>query len=1172
MPTDDHNRTVDFTPPAGDAKGHSNATHAPPIPPAGPSGGQNGDTIGLPANSGPLTMNYDGADALTAAPGTGAESLSRAGLTGSAEVTSTGMGVVPEIPGYVVESEIARGGMGVVFKARHLRLNRPAAIKMILGGKYHDPATRIRFLIEAEAVAQLDHPHIVGVHEFGTHENLPFFVLEYIGGGTLAGKLARDGRFAPRAAADMVVKLADGIAAAHAKGIVHRDVKPANILLTEAGEPKVADFGLAKVGQSDMTATGAVMGTPSYMSPEQAAGRVREVGTTTDVYALGAILFELLSGRPPFLGDTAMATIQQVLTRDPDRPRGIDPAIPRDLETICLKCLEKDSKKRYGTAAELVADLRAFLDGRPITARPVGNIERAWKWTKRHPGRAVGMVASVVLAVGLVVAWSQVQADRANERLEAETKRADDRIAAEEKRAADLKAADDAAKRAQRETRAASLVQSLASADTAVVPRLLTDLAEFHDLTGQQLRELAKLPTTTKPGLHARMALLSVEPRRASELAAYLPVCKPEELLPVRSLLLPYAAEVAPGLWAVLTDANAEPGKRVRAACVLAGLTPDDLRWKTLAPAVVEQVTKENPLEAVVWSEALEPVRGQLLPAMVRRYPESRSRIESGKLAVSELVAEASGFDLTANLLARYTADRPAELAELAMIVDARHHRLYASVIVTNRAAVVPVLRAELDKVAFPGGLVGSGLASVVGVPVSVSALDPDPVFDALAKRQANAAAVLLSLGESELVWPLLRFPAGDPSARSYLLERLAGIGVDPLALIRRFREEPEISGKRAILIALGDFPVSDGWAVEREGLAKELVTLYRNHPDPGLHGAIDWLLRQRWGMVKELARIDAEMVSVSRGRVAAQAVFGGVPGVGFVGVMGVACGPLLPAPGVGRDRDWHVNGEGQTYAVVRGPVEFTLGSPGTEPGRIPVNEPPHRKRIGRSFAIATKEVTVEQFLRFKPRHSWVERYSPDRDSPAVGMTWYEAAEYCNWLSEREGIPREQWCYEPNEKGLYAEGMQIKTDHLKLGGYRLPTEAEWEYACRSGSVVSRYFGRSEELLPRYGWYQKNGEDRAWPVGRLRPNELGLFDMLGNALEWVEDPAQLYVTGQRNYIENKSLLLINERMSRLFRGGAFPNAPVYLRCAGRDNDRPGNLGFAGGFRPVRTSSD
>jgi tRNA A-37 threonylcarbamoyl transferase component Bud32 len=1082
MPTDDSHPTADLTPSQADnltrpgdladpvstphdpgatrfQLAHDSSQTLDHTSGAKPAGDPNGDTIGRKADSGPPTAIQDGAKSPTAAPGTGAGWLSRAGLTGLAEVTSAGLGVLPEIPGYVVEAEIARGGMGVVFKARHLRLNRTVAIKMILGGKYHDPVARIRFLIEAEAVAQLDHPHIVEVHEFGTHENLPFFVLEYVGGGTLAEKLSEDGPSAPRAAAELVAKLADGIAAAHAKGIVHRDLKPANILLTEAGEPKVADFGLAKVGQSDMTATGAVMGTPSYMSPEQAAGRVREVGTPTDVYALGAILFELLSGRPPFLGDTAMATIQQVLTRDPDRPRGIDPAIPRDLETICLKCLEKDSKKRYGTAAELAVDLRAFLDGRPITARPVGNIEWAWKWTKRHPGRATGAAAGLLLTVGLVVAGYEVREQRAADKLTAESQRADDRIASEKQLAEEVK-------NKQREARATALVQSLASADTAVVPRLIEDLAEFRELTGQQLRELAKKPTTTKSGLHARLALLSEEPGRAGELAAYLSGCKPEELLPVRSLLTPHAAAVGPGLWVVLTDANAEPGKCVRAACALAGLAPDDLRWKTLAPAVVDQVTKENPLEAVVWSQALEPIRGQLLPALLRRYPESRGRIRSGKLNESELVAEASAFDLTANLLARYTTDRSAELAELAIIVDPRHYRLFAEAIRANRAGVVPVLKAELEKVAFPGGVVSPTVAAVVGVPVAVSAVDPDPVFDALAKRQANAAAVLLALGESDAVWPLLRFPAdGDPSARSYLVEQLAGIGADPVVLIRRFRDEPEVSGKWALLIALGDFRVSAGWAGEREGLAKELVSLYRDHPDPGLHGAIDWLLRQRWGKLAELAGIDAELGLVSRGRVAARAVFGGVPVPGYGGVMGVACGPLLPAPVVGHDRDWFVNGEGQTYAVVRGPVEFTLGSPGTEPGRIPVNEPPHRKRIGRSFAIATKEVTVEQFLRFRPRHFWVERYSPDRDSPVVGVTWYQAAQYCNWLSEREGIPREQWCYDPNKAGQYAEGMQIKPGHLTLVGYRLPTEAEWEYACRSGSVVSRYYGRSEELLP-----------------------------------------------------------------------------------------------------------
>ena len=376
MSTNDHNRTADFTPPA-DAPADAN-----------------GETLAPPDNSGPATLSHTpAADDVTATASPG----------GTAAVAPRSL---PDIPGYMVEAEIARGGMGVVYRAQHLQLNRPAAIKMILGGKYHDPTAQVRFLIEAEAVAALDHPHIIHVHEFGTHENLPFFALEFVGGGTLAEKLKRDGKPTTRAAAELVVKLADGIAAAHAKGIVHRDLKPANVLLTEAGEPKVADFGLAKVGQSDMTATGAVMGTPSYMSPEQAAGRTKEVGTGADVYALGAILYELLTGQPPFRGESSIETIQRVLSRAPERPRAIDSAIPRDLETICLKCLAKEPAKRYATAAELAADLRAYLDGRPIAARPVGRVERAVKWVTRNPV-VTGAAAAVVLAlsIGTIVSY-----------------------------------------------------------------------------------------------------------------------------------------------------------------------------------------------------------------------------------------------------------------------------------------------------------------------------------------------------------------------------------------------------------------------------------------------------------------------------------------------------------------------------------------------------------------------------------------------------------------------------------------------------------------------------------------------------------------------------------------------------------------------------------------------
>jgi formylglycine-generating enzyme required for sulfatase activity len=266
--------------------------------------------------------------------------------------------------------------------------------------------------------------------------------------------------------------------------------------------------------------------------------------------------------------------------------------------------------------------------------------------------------------------------------------------------------------------------------------------------------------------------------------------------------------------------------------------------------------------------------------------------------------------------------------------------------------------------------------------------------------------------------------------------------------------------------------------------------------------------------------------------------------------------------------KDWFVNGEGQTFAVVRGPVEFTLGSPPTEPNRFHF-EIAHRKRISRTFAIATKEVTVAEFLRFRPDHEWVKRYSPGPDTPALAMTWYEAAEYCNWLSEREGIPSDQWCYEPNVQNRYGEGMRMKAGYLKLTGYRIPTEAEWEFACRGGTVTSRSYGRGVELLPRYGWYMRNADDRAWEVGALRPNELGLFDTLGNATEWCGDGAQVYETDRTDDTEVVELLQIDERLSRRIRGGAFSSRADTMRSACRNYDRPGVRTVTTGFRPVRT---
>ncbi len=328
--------------------------------------------------------------------------------------SASGAGL-PLLPGYELLEVVGRGGMGVVYKARHLGLNRLVAVKMVLAGGHASPHDLARFHAEAEAVARLQHPNIVQVYDVGDHLAQPYMALEFV-----ESNLLKQLAFTPqpaRQAAQWVEILARAVHHAHQRGIVHRDLKLANILLSKDGALKISDFGIAKMVQEHsptQTQTGAVLGTPNYMAPEQAEGKIQQIGPATDVYGLGGILYEMLTGRPPFRGRTTQEILDQVRTQEPTPPSRLDPPIevPRDLETICLRCLQKDPSQRYPTAAALADELALFLAGEPIRSRPTTRGERLARWARRRPMEAVLWGAGVMALVGLGIGifWSHALA------------------------------------------------------------------------------------------------------------------------------------------------------------------------------------------------------------------------------------------------------------------------------------------------------------------------------------------------------------------------------------------------------------------------------------------------------------------------------------------------------------------------------------------------------------------------------------------------------------------------------------------------------------------------------------------------------------------------------------------------------------------------------------------
>ena len=431
--------------------------------------------------------------------------------------------------------------------------------------------------------------------------------------------------------------------------------------------------------------------------------------------------------------------------------------------------------------------------------------------------------------------------------------------------------------------------------------------------------------------------------------------------------------------------------------------------------------------------------------------------------------------------------------------------------------------------------------------------------------ERAQTAVELLREGQADSVWPLLRAGA-DNTLRSHVARSL-GAG-DAELIAERLEVEPDPSIRRALILGLGALSVKE--IAGRDALVDLLLDAYQNDPDPGIHSAIDWLLRRGDGqspLSEELGEIDLEAAGKFR-----------------------------------LGRRWQVTAEGQTLATIDGPVEVRMGSPASEAGRVPAvdspDEPLRLVRIPRSFAIATKEVTVAEWQHFLDTHpdararfayaddptrmaTVLQRFSPDLNGPIIAVTWYEAAMYCNWLSALEGLPESEWVYPVENRS----GMRLPPNYLQRTGYRLPTEAEWEYAARAGSTTSRFFGEDAGLLSDFAWYRRNpprfrgdpvdpaDPQRTFPVGRLKPNDLGLFDVYGNVWEWTLDRMQESFPPRYDDAEDE-VLLVSDEVARTRRGGAYAYGAAFQRSANRDtrNAYPLLRRDNVGFRIARTLRD
>ena len=647
--------------------------------------------------------------------------------------------------------------------------------------------------------------------------------------------------------------------------------------------------------------------------------------------------------------------------------------------------------------------------------------------------------------------------------------------------------------------KAQTLRDRLLEAPPAAAPAIIQEMARYRHWVDPLLLEAytqAQAKNDSAQQLRASLALLPADRGQAAYLSDRLLQGEPEDINVLREALFEHRQELTEHFWSVLENPKNDQEQRLRAACALATFAPDDPRWEKACKDVAATLVSRKPFAIPHWTAALKPAGSWLIPPLAEfLVDENRNVAERG---------------LIASVYGSFAAEPPDAYARL-------EHGL-----------------AETNK------------------PDASSEANSAPAI-----KQASLGVALLVMGKGDKAWPHLKH-SPDPTLRSYLIERMAPAGVDARMLIARLNNEQEVSIRRALLLSLGEYGLDRLTETERQTFLPSMLDVYQNDPDPGIHGAARWLLKQ-WQAEEKIEEID----KASR---------------------------VASAPGI--KRGWYVNGQGQTMVMVAKPSEgaFWMGE----------SQERRRQPMGHDILISSEDVTVAQFQRFRANYKPNSHYAPTKECPAIEVSWYDAAAYCNWLSKCEGLAEAEWCYEfkhgatptlaASTAGLLASPMgpksllaaslafpgrteedagfgnstTIKAGYLGLKGYRLPTEAEWEYACRAGSTVGYSFGEPAELLERYGWFDRNSLGRPHPCGLLKPNDLGLFDMQGNVWQWTQGAYDAnHLDKQEDPRES-----VSRASPRVIRGGSWFHDAGFCRAAFRGRDAPDSRFSFLGFRLAR----